>query len=123
MNDPSPESALVAARNAYSAWNDSSNDTSEDSWREFGLAAAAFFRTHGAHFAAMAARLEDVKAECQLRGDALVVEMSRSERAEAERDAAIAMLREAVPFVGWTGCPDGMIDRICAILGDKGEGK
>lgn len=92
-------------------------------------------RTHGAHFAALARDAELVRSGLRNRGEyiegqpplplALVAYdhmKLRAERAEAERDAAIAMLREAVPFVGWTGCPDGMIDRICAILGDKGEG-
>lgn len=161
MNDPSPESALAAVlalseKATEGPWfNAGPNDDGThniDTGRlsdhnpasnceyptgDFIIAACNFIRTHGAHFAALAAEnaeqakqlghatwlAEQRKARITELEAAYIDYRARAEHAEAERDAAVQMLREAVPFVAWTGCPDGMIDRICAILGDKGEGK
>jgi len=46
--------------------------------------------------------------------------LAEIERLRAERDALRALLVQAAPFVGWTGAPSGLADRIEAALA-KGE--
>lgn len=45
----------------------------------------------------------------------------RAEAAERARDEACGLLRDAEAFIGWTGCPDGIRDKVAAFLAANGE--
>lgn len=111
--------ALVAERDALREDVKRARQTA-DYWKAEHLAGNATLRAMETKLAEQAAEIERLR-KCNERDvQILGVWAERAQAAERAMGESLCLLAEAEPFIGWTGKPDRLVERIAAFLAANG---